>query len=128
MTSERQTPPDGIEFDYRLEQPVTEAGSDAKTPVPRVSDPCPGCKLKPLARVKNDVPAPGSLAEAKRYTSCVSPNHGLWYLCVAGPFLGVPGAGVKVYLGPERRVGLPPLPPPSSDRRRPVVPPREDDR
>jgi len=92
-----KTPADGIVLEYTL-------GDDDKTPVPSIPDPCPGCQLKTLVRKGDDLRAPGSPAEAmKRFTECTAPRSGKFFVCGAGPFLVVPSAGVKVYLGPERR-------------------------
>jgi len=91
------------------------------------TEPCPECRVRPLLRFTDAVPPPGSAAEAAAYDACVSPQAGGWGVCAAGPWLLVPSVGLRLYLGPERRLRA--LGPPADgERRAPRLPPREDDR
>ncbi len=47
---------------------------------PTVVDPCPECGRE-LVRVKDDVPAPTTLAEALMHTNCEATRSRLWSWC-----------------------------------------------
>jgi len=66
-------------------------------------------------------PAPGSRYEAERLPTCI--DGGKWAWCGVGRYLRL--GAFELYLGPDRRES--PRIPFDLDRRRPTIPPRQDD-
>lgn len=67
-------------------------------------------------------PQPGSSYEAKRLPTCIDGGH--WGWCAVGLFIRL--GDHELYLGPDRRES-PRIPYDVDRRRRPALPPRQDD-
>lgn len=92
-----------------------------QTPVPRAGT-CFRAECS-IDAVEIVAPAPGSVYEAKRLPTCISSKRGGWALCASTCFLRL--GDFELYFGPDRREAQ--RIPFDVERRRPQLPPRQDD-
>lgn len=81
-------------------------------------------RCKRIQAVSIVAPAPGSVYEAKRLPTCIVCHSLDWAICAVTFFLRL--GKFEIYFGPDRRESA--RVPFDLDRRRPQLPPRQDDK